>query len=1010
MTFQKILFLCAATLLWQGTVNAAGSADNNYATKLWTVEDRLPGTPLTGLTQYHGGYIWISTESKLVRFNGAEFEAVAVPEEVLEVTGALRGVVCGVPQGIWFFGFHGVGCFDEGRWQSWPLGESAAVVGRLLGVVISDDGVVRAYAERGLLEAVTAEDDQSTRFIAKACPVPYDDRATLGAVTDADVDQEGRLWMTAWNGVVEYSQERFDDKSMRLPDFLVEAVSGVHAGRSGRLWITGPYGIAYLENNIWTPVGFPENAGNVTEMFEVSDGSLWIGNPTGIYRWKDGAWSHIGEQDVPGGMAVNTIIEDAEGTIWAACDGGLLRIRARSVGRMRSDGAVTDGTAYSLSRLADRSLWVGFKGLAARLTADTGRILQTVYLDADLPVISILQDQRGQVWMGTLGGGLFKSSGEQVSIVAQRDYSLPITHTVYTLLEDDKVGILAGTPHGLMQISAAGELEKCELAGVKISESVRHLYRDPSATLWLCCDNIGVIGIRKDGSKEYIDESCGLKGYARVVCRDSNGNLWIGSTAGLFVVIEHQVYSMEDKFGGFNQAVFQIAEDRYQRIWLGTKNGLLSFSYSSLDSLTKRDLPDYRRGVCVLKLGVADGVPGERALGGISAREPDGGKERLLFPFNEGIAIFDPEDFRATKSAPQVVIEKVFCNGRKLLDNMQGELSEIVFAPGVRNIVIHFTSLSPGAQNSAVFRYRVAGVPQAGWSPVQRENTAAFEWLPPGGYLLEVVAGSGGSWSEGSAKFRFEIKAWFWQRPWFYLALAVVLATIVFLFARWLINHRYKLQMAILKREEALHHERARISRDIHDDLGNGLSVVATLSELAHHDVEKGSVHKRLDQIYDVANELARNVDEIVWAVNPVNDGWEPFISYFEQYTEYFLGSSALRFHFVRPEELHDVKVASKNRHHLLLAVREAIGNILKHAEATQVSIVMAIRDDLLEITVKDDGIGFDPEIEAGVGHNGLKNMRRRMIEINGTFDLQSELGVGSTLRFTVALQQRAGH
>ncbi len=1005
MLYRKLIVLWVVLLLGLRAVFAIEGNDQSYTLKLWTVEDRLPGTPLTGLTQQRDGYIWLSTETKLVRFNGVEFEAMQVPDEIRQVTGELRGVACGVPDGVWFFGYQGIGCFHAGQWQSWPVGESAAVVGRLLGIVISGDGVVRAYAERGLLEALTAADDQSTRFVARACPVPYDDRATLGAVTGADVDRNGRMWLTAWNGLLEYSDGRYDDKSMRLPDFLVEAVSGVHAGGSGRLWINGPNGIAYLENNIWTPIGFPENAGHVTEMFEVSDGSLWIGNPTGIYRWKEGQWSHIGEQDVSGGMAVNKIIEDAEGTIWAACDGGLLRIRGRSVGRVHSDGAVTDGTAYSLSRLPDGSLWVGFKGHAARLTADTERILQTVYLDADLPVISILQDKGGQVWMGTLGGGLFKSSGDGVSSISQRDYSLPVIHTVYTLFEDAERGMLAGTPQGVMRISASGELEKIELAGLRIDEAVRHLYRDGSGTIWISCDNIGVIGIDKGGATQTIDEQAGLKGYARVVSRDSSGNLWIGSTAGLFVVVERRVYSMEDKIGGFNDAVLQIAEDRHQRIWLGTKSGLLCLSYSSLESLIESELPDYRRGVCVLKLGASDGIPGERALGGVSALDVSGGgAARMLFPFDDGIAIFDPDDFKLIEVAPRVVIEKVFCNGEKLLDNMEGELSATVLAPGVRNIVIHFASLSPGGQSSAVFRYRVAGVHQAGWSPVQRERTASFEWLPPGGYLLEVVAGSGGVWSEESVKFAFEIKAWFWQSTWFYVVLALGLAAAVFLFARWLMNHRYKLQMAILKREEALHHERARISRDIHDDLGNGLSVVATLSELAHSDVDKASVHKRLDQIYEVANELARNVDEIVWAVNPVNDGWEPFISYFEQYTEYFLGNSALRFHFVRPADLNDVKVASKTRHHLLLAVREALGNILKHAAATQVSIVMAIREDLLEITVKDDGIGFDPQTDAGVGHNGLKNMRRRMNEINGTFTIVSQAGEGSTLTFTVAL------
>jgi len=1003
MNYLKIVFVLVATLSSLGF--ASGVIDDSYTMKLWTVEDRLPGSPLTGLTQSHDGYIWLSTESKLIRFNGIDFVDISLPADVLEVTGAVRGVVCGIPRGVWFFGYNGIGCFDEGLWKSWPAGDSAMVVGRILGVLISDKGVVRAYAERGLLEAVTAADDQTTRFIAKACPVPYDDRATLGAVTAADIDSSGRLWMTAWNGVVEYANGHYDDKSMRLPDFLVEAVSGVHAGGSGRLWINGPNGIAYLENNIWTPIGFPENAGLATEMHEVSDGSIWIGNPTGIYRWKKGRWSHIRVQDVSGGMAVNTMIEDADGTIWAACDGGLLRIRKRYVGRLHSDGVVTDGTAYSLSHLADGSVWIGFMGHAARLNADTGRILQTIYLDVDLPVSAIMQDENGQVWMGTLGGGLFKSSGDRVSIVSQRDYSMPVIHTVYALIEDADHGILAGTPQGLMRISTEGELEPIEISGVTIDETVRHLYRDGSNILWISCDNIGVIGVNKHGTARVIDESSGLRGYARVVSKDSDGNLWIGTTAGLFLLSNDLVYPVGDKIGGFNHAVLQIEEDRFKRIWVGSKSGLLCLSLNSIEALTESELSDHTRGVGVLELGIAEGLPGDRALGGVSLRKSSAcGLKKMLFPFDEGIAVFNPEDFEVPERAPGVVLEKVYANGKKLLDNINGKCREIVFSPGIRNVRFQFASLSPGSQSSAFFRYRISGLSQEGWSPVQRESFVSFEWLPPGSYMFEVVAGSGGIWSDGSAKFAFEVEAWYWQRPWFYVVLALVLAVLVFWVARWLMSHRYKLQMAILKREEALNHERARISRDIHDDLGNGLSVVATLSELAHSDVEKGSVHKRLDQIYDVANELARNVDEIVWAVNPVNDGWEPFISYFEQYTEYFLGNSSLRFHFVRPADLYDMKVASKTRHHLLLAVRESIGNILKHAEAKQVSIVMSITNKILEIKVTDDGVGFDTDKDAGVGHNGLKNMCKRMKEIDGSLLLESRIGEGTTLTFTVEL------
>jgi signal transduction histidine kinase len=354
------------------------------------------------------------------------------------------------------------------------------------------------------------------------------------------------------------------------------------------------------------------------------------------------------------------------------------------------------------------------------------------------------------------------------------------------------------------------------------------------------------------------------------------------------------------------------------------------------------------------------------------------------------------------------VIERVFADGKLLVDNLHGGCSEVDFNPGARNLVFHFGILAPAEQASFFYRHRLNGM-QTGWSPVQRERSASFEWLPPGKYSFEVVTGNGDLWSEESAELNFEVRAFFWQTTWFYVCLAAVLAAFIFLIARSIVNQRYKMQMEMMRREEALHHERARISRDIHDDLGNGLSVVATLSELTHSDVEKESAHRRLDQIYDVANELARNVDEIVWAVNPVNDSWEPFISYFEQYTEYFLGNTALRFHFARPPELSDVKVASKTRHHLLLSVREAIGNILKHADAGQVNITMSIEKDELIIRVEDDGKGFDATVSAGVGHNGLVNMSRRMKEINGNMVIDSVPGRGTTITFSVRLERLNG-
>ncbi len=987
--------------LCRGAEDAA--AADAYALKLWTVEDRLPGSPLAGLSQSADGYLWLVTQTQLIRFNGVEFTDVPVPAAVRRQTGDWSGVFCGQADGVWVYGPKGVARFLRGGWRGWSADALPGAAGRILGLLETPDGVVRAYAERGLLEAVTAADDATTQFVARRCPVPSDDRATLGAVTDATADAAGRIWMTAWNGLVEYSGGRFDDQSMRLPDFLVEAANGVHAGRSGRLWVHGPNGVAYRENNLWTPVGFPENAGMATAMLEASDRSLWIGNPTGLYRWQNGVWRRIAEQDTPGSLSVNTLIEDREGVLWAACDGGLLRIRKKTVGTLRAEGAAAAGTGYALWHTPDRGTWVGYKGRAVRLTSDEGRLLQTVYLDTDVPVSAIVQDGAGRVWLGTLGGGLFLYQAGGLTLVTQQDYSMPMVHTVHTLLEDPQLGLLAGTPQGLMRVSASGELMSADLRGVRVEEPVRALYRDSEGSLWVCCERKGVLRVSQDGGRQLIGKEEGLEGDPRVVCRDSRGNVWVGTTAGLFGVRAEGVTSRSRRVGVFDEAVLQIAEDAEGRLWLGTKRGLMCVFIEDLERLGREGQEDLADTVRMLHLVVADGLPGERCMGG--AGGADGvGKGRLWFPFENGVAVVDPGQVRFSGRPPMVAVERVLVNGKLVADNLSGVCEGLVVAPGSRNIAFCFAALSPGAPESVRFRYRIEGV-RKGWSPVQAERVAVFEWLPPGAYALQVIAEAGGSWNLSGAATRFEVRAFFWQTLWFYLVLAVVLAVAVFLIARWMLWHRYQLQMAVLRREEALAQERARISRDIHDDLGNGLSVVATLSELAHNDVEKGAAHKRLDQIYDVANELARNVDEIVWAVNPANDGWEPFLSYFEQYTEYFLGHSGLRFHFCRPPDLVSHTIASKTRHHLLLAVREAVGNVLKHAAAKQVRIDMRVDGDTLEVCVADDGVGFDTSKPAGVGHDGLSNMARRMREAGGSVRVESGAGKGTRVIFRVALE-----
>lgn len=902
-------FFLALLLCWPLAIRAS-----EYALKLWTVEDRLPGGPVVGLAQTADGYLWLVTPFQLIRFNGTTFLEIRVPAEIKSRVGLFTSIAAA------------------------PGNPAAAVAvcGRL--------GVARYAAGE---------------------------------------------WKTIEGAAVS--------------DFRDDAAEGAHAGRTGRLWIHDGRNISYSTGNgVWTSIGFPLNADAPAVMLEVSDGSLWIGNPTGLFRWHSGAWQRITEQDTFGSLSVNKLLEDRDGTLWAACDGGLLRVRRNSVSTLNAEGKVVSGTAYSIWRLANGGAWIGYKGRAIKVNAQ-GRLLMTHYLEPDVPVSALLQDRAGHLWIGTLGAGIYTHQGEAFLRHIEPSTPASATHTLYAFLETVSGEIWAASQQGLMRITPDRRLEPVSLGGRVIDEPVRALYRDASNETWICCERGSVLRVSPDNRVTRIGREDGLIGTPRAVYRDARGNIWLGTTAGLELLRNGRAVPVGRQLGLSDDAVMLIAEDRQERLWLGTIHGLQAVRIENPSVLG--DSRQTRPGLIrMIHLGVADGLVSPRCMGGLASAGPLS-DPHFWFPFEDGVTVVTPSEIHFASRLPSVVIEEVQVGGRRVYGNEQPAIAGgLTFPPGARNIVFRFAALSPGNPGSARYQFKVGTESDPGWSDVQAEPTAAFEWLPPGRHTLRVIAETDGSWNVTGTSVTFDVQAYFWQTFWFYLSLAGVAALVIGLLTRWQLRHRYQLQMALLKREEALAQERARISRDIHDDLGNGLSVVATLSELAQNEVEKPAAHKRLDQIYDVANELARNVDEIVWAVNPANDGWEPFVSYFEQYTEYFLGNSGLRFHFVRPPELTGTTISSKMRHHLLLAVREAIGNVLKHASATQVEIVMRVEGGDIVVRVEDNGKGFDPAAKREVGHDGLGNMARRMKEVSGSFAIESRPGKGTAVTFRAPL------
>ena len=218
------------------------------------------------------------------------------------------------------------------------------------------------------------------------------------------------------------------------------------------------------------------------------------------------------------------------------------------------------------------------------------------------------------------------------------------------------------------------------------------------------------------------------------------------------------------------------------------------------------------------------------------------------------------------------------------------------------------------------------------------------------------------------------------------------------------------------ERQRAVERERARLARDMHDDLGASLTRISMLSESVLSEVQSlPHAAVELDQIRTTSREITRALDEIVWAVNPKYDTLDSLAAYLSRFAQQYLASVGIRCRLKVPVQLPALALSAEVRHNVFLVFKETLNNVVKHAQASQVFVSLELRPAEFVLVVVDDGRGFEwnPDrttpatTEDGLrcaAGNGLMNMRKRMEEIHGHCDWDTAPGHGTRTTFTVAL------
>lgn len=206
------------------------------------------------------------------------------------------------------------------------------------------------------------------------------------------------------------------------------------------------------------------------------------------------------------------------------------------------------------------------------------------------------------------------------------------------------------------------------------------------------------------------------------------------------------------------------------------------------------------------------------------------------------------------------------------------------------------------------------------------------------------------------------------------------------------------------KRQADLNAVRNEISRELRQELGEGLSGIKLMTERVQQ--KMGGLHIReLERISENSERLVRSMNEIVWSLDHLNDDLPGLIAYLREYATCFTDQVGRRCNFMGPDAIPDIGIPGDTRRHIFLSVKEALHNAVKHSGSGTIDISFGMADEVLVITVKDHGRGMNGAAQPSPG-NGLRNMEKRMGLLNGSLKIINENGV--CVVFEIPLAQAA--
>lgn len=984
------------------------------------VNEGLSQNSVYVIMQDRQGFAWIGTGDGLARFDGRKFRIFRSRENDTSHSYLPGSIVNSLivedrDDRLWFNTNKGLVILDK-KTEKFHIiasqGKSAFTFAiSFMPLGIDEQDSLWGYISGVGIGAIHTQNLGYTLYKTHLPPSPSNSNATF---------QNGIIYIAGNNGVFNF------DTRTHLSDWIFpgRAANCICPLSNGSLLIGGREQLINYNPKTRTTVNLNTGVGHLPPIswkslaHGTSEFSIGISISGDIYRiqWSDSSIHKIDFSREPNASGlsdylVNCLFTDNSENLWIGTDGaGFYIVNLKKKKFNRYPELKEEGKNLMVKGLfADdhHNILIGTYSKGLTILNTTNHKSTHVNLTTDLthkpdPIFFIYKDSSGRIWLnsGSNVGYLRKDySGFEHSLNLNQNSNLntPLTYP-YTIFEVRKNEFLIGANNGYhnFRTDVNGRILPDSTFKIPISYSgfVYTLKRGRDGSIYIGKIRGGFWRIKITGKDIIRIDSAFLNTGIRdfYFCK-TQPIVWMASEEGLIAYDPTQkTYRIFDESDGMsNQYIYGILAQNDRSLWFSTNKGInhASVTYDNNHSIKDISFTYY---------SYDDGLQSNEFNSGAFFKSPFGD---FIFGGVSGINWFNPDSIVINPHRGIPAITSIHCNDKPLTAAIAPNyLKSLTLSSSENTLLFEFASLEFTNPETNLFSYRLKGL-ESKWSTPSNINTVKYANLAPGSYTFELKASNNDRlWSE-PLQLKITITPPFWQTWWFRILVTAILILLTIIITKLVAQRRLKRRIERLEQREALNQERERIAREMHDDIGAGLTQISLISENIQRHTEQIN-RAKASEIGEISRGLISNISEIIWSLNPENKSFPQLISYLRDQIHKQLEYASINYQIEFPEKIPNLLLTTAQRRNILMITKEIIRNSIRHSGASNLSVKLEIQSEQLRFEIADNGTGFPKEqIHSG---NGLKNIQKRISELKGTIHIDSQASNGTRFQFTIPI------